>query len=1180
MANRFLNNIRINDEYTFPENDGSAGQAIVTDGSGNLSFGSAVASSADSTKSVHINVKNTSGSQILKGTPVYVTGETGNSGKIEIAPADASDSAKMPALGILESTLNDNAEGFCVQGGLLEGLATATIDGTSTTANDTVYVKAGGGLTMTKPTGSNLIQNIAKVARVHASNGSLVVSSILRTNDVPNLPTGKIWVGDGNTTISTVVHLDESNGRMGIGTNLPTEPLDVRGSVKIGKDGTSPYLTFDEAPDSIAGSEFYLTHDIVGNILKFTDDNSNDFIAMDRDTGYVGIGTTSPDKKFQVSNGTQTFSISPHSTGIDLHSTGNIAPHYQTNFTLYTGAIGSGSAKVTVDSSGNVGIATTNPENKLHVQQPSAYTGIHTTAGIRIKSDAASSIGSYHGTIALSRGTGSVAISAVQEATDSDVMGMAFFTHPSATGGDASVEQMRIDQNGNVGIGTTDPSRQLHVSGSTFGAVLISGVASDAFSEYDDGTNVWKAGIDYSQSAYRITHTNFNGAGISLDSSGNLTVDGDAKVAGAYYDSNNSAGTSGQVLSSTATGTDWVSLSEISGVDGTGTANYVAKWSDTDTITNSVIYDNGTNVGIGTTNPANGGGAAKWLTLNGQSGSPYSGGIVYAINDSVKAYHYVQDTFLIHQGQSGIGHRFFANGSEKMRITTDGYVGVGVTIPGAKLDIAGTNSTLALSYGNTVPNNPLHTNYYGGFSGIGMDSATAGVRIVGDSNTLVMDVGYYTSGVPQHANWNSLLKVLSNGNVGIGTTSPTLAKLEVRDSSTQPGLLITSDGGNEQFKIQRYSNNNEQLILGFHSSDYAQIQAVEQGVAYRTLALNPNGGNVGIGLTDTNSVKLGITGNSGLPATSGTTQTALLRLKASNNATLDMGADHVGAKGWLQVTDVAALNLYYDLLLQPNGGNVGIGTTDPGEKLSVGGNIALVSNNSFISFNTSASSGDPKIQMGSDGDFSFLNTAGSNNLHIENGGNVGINETNPSQKLHVNGNLRVTGFYYDSNNSTGTPGQVLSSTSGGTDWVDNTPSTAAASSLYDLLPNGRFTTTYAFTSTAGTWATVTSGNSLITSNGSYIVQAYVNDFAVGGTQYTEFYSGVMSWWASSTNDTGGGTISEITLHRAGHAANSGNIYLRTRETISSEGNVLKLEIMCNKTYSGASNIVFKFVRII
>lgn len=38
MANRFLSNIKINDAYTFPASDGSNGQAITTDGSGNLSF--------------------------------------------------------------------------------------------------------------------------------------------------------------------------------------------------------------------------------------------------------------------------------------------------------------------------------------------------------------------------------------------------------------------------------------------------------------------------------------------------------------------------------------------------------------------------------------------------------------------------------------------------------------------------------------------------------------------------------------------------------------------------------------------------------------------------------------------------------------------------------------------------------------------------------------------------------------------------------------------------------------------------------------------------------------------------------------------------------------------------------------------------------------------------------------
>lgn len=39
------------------------------------------------------------------------------------------------------------------------------------------------------------------------------------------------------------------------------------------------------------------------------------------------------------------------------------------------------------------------------------------------------------------------------------------------------------------------------------------------------------------------------------------------------------------------------------GVDGSGTANYITKWSNTSTIGSSLIYDNGTNVGVGTTSP-------------------------------------------------------------------------------------------------------------------------------------------------------------------------------------------------------------------------------------------------------------------------------------------------------------------------------------------------------------------------------------------------------------------------------------------------------------------------------------------------------------------------------------------------------------------------------------------------
>ena len=108
MANRFLSNININDEYTLPSADGTADQIITTDGAGQLSFVDQSTINAGNAEHVVIYAKNTSGSQIDKGTPVYITGTVGATDTVEIAPADASNSAKMPAVGLLDDTLANN----------------------------------------------------------------------------------------------------------------------------------------------------------------------------------------------------------------------------------------------------------------------------------------------------------------------------------------------------------------------------------------------------------------------------------------------------------------------------------------------------------------------------------------------------------------------------------------------------------------------------------------------------------------------------------------------------------------------------------------------------------------------------------------------------------------------------------------------------------------------------------------------------------------------------------------------------------------------------------------------------------------------------------------------------------------------------------------------------------------
>lgn len=76
-------------------------------------------------------------------------------------------------------------------------------------------------------------------------------------------------------------------------------------------------------------------------------------------------------------------------------------------------------------------------------------------------------------------------------------------------------------------------------------------------------------------------------------------------------------------------------------------------------------------------------------------------------------------------------------------------------------------------------------------------------------------------------------------------------------------------------------------------------------------------------------------GVNGFPVTSGTTQTAgALRLRGGDNAVLDFGVNSANGS-WLQSTDLSGLNNAYPLLLNPNGGNVGIRTTTPSSELSI-----------------------------------------------------------------------------------------------------------------------------------------------------------------------------------------------------------------------------------------------------
>lgn len=144
---------------------------------------------------------------ISKGDPLYITGYNSGQNRITVAKADASDSAKMPSIGLASADYSQNDNGTVVTIGSL-----VDIDTSAFSVGATVYVASGGGLTTTKPTGTNLIQNVGEVGRSNSNNGEIVVMAIGRSNDVPNLPAGKFFIGSSTNTTTSAYTLPTSDG--------------------------------------------------------------------------------------------------------------------------------------------------------------------------------------------------------------------------------------------------------------------------------------------------------------------------------------------------------------------------------------------------------------------------------------------------------------------------------------------------------------------------------------------------------------------------------------------------------------------------------------------------------------------------------------------------------------------------------------------------------------------------------------------------------------------------------------------------------------------------------------------------------------------------------------------------------------------------------------------------------
>ena len=148
---------------------------------------------------------------LSKGDVVYISGVSGD--VPTVAQAKADDASKMPAFGLALSDANDNAELQVVTFGTIEELDTSGVS-----EGQILYVSTtAGAYTTTAPTGeSSQIQNIGKVIRSHAAEGSIKVGGAGRSNATPNLNDGKIFIGNASnqavtSTLDTSIVVENTN---------------------------------------------------------------------------------------------------------------------------------------------------------------------------------------------------------------------------------------------------------------------------------------------------------------------------------------------------------------------------------------------------------------------------------------------------------------------------------------------------------------------------------------------------------------------------------------------------------------------------------------------------------------------------------------------------------------------------------------------------------------------------------------------------------------------------------------------------------------------------------------------------------------------------------------------------------------------------------------------------------
>lgn len=863
-----------------------------------------------------------------------------------------------------------------------------------------------------------------------------------------------------------------SGGNVGIGTTTPASALSVVGEIRNTggvrfNDNTLQTTAYLGGTQTIVANNVsagtFGSNTGFGNYTFGT--STNPILFIDNTNARVGVGTTAPTQKLQVSGGgirldnsqfllwrNATNSVDINSIFLDANNDlqiGTAANSVQmpvslkvnqiTNRSGTTLSLGPNGNDIVIGNLGPVvGIGNSSPTGLLHVGTNLLYVS-STSGNVGIGTTAPGSALDVRGTITF----GNVCCTAIN---NSQVI---LNSNTGVTIGNAAgigdlilqaggTEKVRIASSGNVGIGTSTPAEKLAVFGSGDTSVRIetTNTASTGASlrlkrNTIGATREWWVGNSEANDNFDIYDNTAGAVRLAIASSGNVgigttTPSNKLTVVGTIESTSGGFKFPDGTLQTTAGGGSTISANNVSsGTFGsnTGFGNYTFG-----TSTNPILFIDNTNarVGIGMTTPnaklvvtvpAGGGGIPSLLLNNLDTNVPYlqfqSGGLIQDLSGgSLRIRAGGASSFLVLDTSS----------TERMRIDGTGKVGIGTVNPISLLEMASAEPTLTLT--SSVSGNIQYQISSGGNLGF-----TLGDFVIYDSSR-----GGTPFRIVKGSSASNNAIVIKDSNVGIGTTGPATKLHIIGDSNIL--RLQASTAGSAIFHELINSAGSRRGYFGFGGTGSSIMDIVnEENGSMRFFTNNlervqiTSAGNVGIGnasptgLLHVSSSALYVSSTTGNVGIGTVTPTSKLQVEGGNVQITagdlnfaQAGTSHItatNATGFLGIGAGGNLNQIY---LQPNG-NVGIGTANPGAKLDVSGDTANVAmrvrttdaNSALLQFSINNGVGTGFIGMDKGANLLSAGTAGDLVLRTDQANDIlfGTNADNTRMIITGSGNVGI-----------------------------------------------------------------------------------------------------------------------------------------------------------------------------